>query len=240
MGWSASRRRCTSLLLATALSGLFSPNALATPPGPGDPAYCGARQDPIDCAQGGSPNADEAAFVARARGHLSGSDDQILKIGRGTCAMVRQGEVTTLGIVQTIASHTRQSQEGAGQVLALAMDTSCRGYTVTPNGTTKPVGSAGDSGPAPSDRRPTSGGIPTQSDSYLAGLEIGAGTQQEDREVGAPPVSPSEVQRTCQVYTSNAATLKKVYWHNQARTIPASKFNPQDYLRGCLDGMRTG
>lgn len=233
MGWSASRRRCTSLLLATALSGLFAPHALATPPGPGDPAYCGARQDPIDCAQGGSPNAGELAFIARARGHVTGSDDQILKIGRGTCFMVTQGEVTTLGIVKTIAGHTGQSEAGAGQVLALAMDTACQGYTVAANGTTKPVGSPGSGAGGGT-------GTSTQSISYQAGVEIGAETQQENREEGLPPFSPSESQHACQVYASNAATLKKVYWRNQTRTISASEFNMPDYLRGCLDGMRAG
>ena len=42
------------------------------------------------------------------------------------------------------------------------------------------------------------------------------------------------------MYASGAATFKLVYWRNQTRTIPASEFNPQDYLLGCLDGMRTG
>ncbi len=85
-----------------------------------------------------------------------------------------------------------------------------------------------------------SGRTATQSVSYLAGLEIGKGTQQENREVGAGSLSPSEVQETCQMYASGAATFKQVYWHNQTRTISASEFNPQDYLRGCLDGMGTG
>ena len=243
--WSASRRRRVSLLLATAFCGLMSPHAFAAPPGSDDPAYCGARQDSIDCAQVGAPNADEAAFVARARGHVPGSDDQILKIGRGTCFMVRQGDVTTLGIVKTIAGHTGQSEAGAGQVLALAMDTACQGYTVAANGTTRPRDStdsgAGGTAPAPSGRPLTPrGGTPPRSASYLAGLEIGAGSQQENREAGAAPFAPSEGQQTCQVYADNAATLKKVYWNNQASTIPASEFNKDDYLRGCLDGMRTG
>jgi hypothetical protein len=140
---------------AMALSTSVSPDAT------GDPGICGAHQGPIDCAEAGSPTAGESAFIARVRGSVPGSDVQLLKIVRGTCFYVRQGEVTTNGMVQDIAEHTGQSQEGAGQVLAAAMDTACPGYTVAANGTTIPAGSTGPvasgagNAPSGSGRHPT-------------------------------------------------------------------------------------
>ncbi|WP_410506730.1 DUF732 domain-containing protein [Mycobacterium sp. 29Ha] len=125
----------TACLVGVLGSGLAS----ASPPEQGGPGSdCGAHDSAIVCASTGSPTPGEDAFIERARGYFPGSDVQLLKIGRGTCYLVRQGEVTTNSMVADIAEYTGMSEERAGQVLAVAMDTACPGFTVAGNGTTLP------------------------------------------------------------------------------------------------------
>ena len=113
----------------------------------GDPGNCGAHDSAIECADDSStPTTSEYAFMNRLRGNVPGSSTQLLKVARGTCFLVRQGEVTTNGMVNDIAEYLGTSEASAGQVLAVAMDTACTGYTVAANGTTTPRGSSGSGG----------------------------------------------------------------------------------------------
>lgn len=69
-----------------------------------EPGNCGAHSA-IQCADGGAtPTTAEYAFENRLRGNVPGSNTQLLKVVRGTCFLVRQGEVTTTGMVATSPS----------------------------------------------------------------------------------------------------------------------------------------
>ncbi|MCF6391036.1 DUF732 domain-containing protein [Mycobacterium sp. MBM] len=87
-------------------------------------------------------------------------------------------------------------------------------------------------GAAPGPNHPST----TRSTSYLAGFEIGAGTQSDLRAEGHPPETAAEARESCELYTSNAASLYGVHW--QGGVIAASNFNQADYLDGCLTGAQ--
>jgi hypothetical protein len=112
----------------------------ASPPGPGDPGYCGARQDALDCVpQTGPPTPGEAAFINNVRGlHVYGDDAELLKIARGTCNMLLGG-VSVNYIVPDIATHLGTTNASANQVMDAAMDTVCPGLRVGADGVARPA-----------------------------------------------------------------------------------------------------
>ncbi|MGO9352462.1 MAG: DUF732 domain-containing protein [Mycobacterium sp.] len=129
-----------ALLVATLLGAGVS----SASPNPGDPGYCGARQDALDCvAYDGpappSPSRAEAAYLSSVRGHYPGDDATLLKIGRGTCNMLRGG-VSVNYIVPDIAGHLGISNAAADQVMDAAMGSICPEIHIGANG-------ADDSGP---------------------------------------------------------------------------------------------
>lgn len=125
---------CVALLVATLLGAGVS----SASPNPGDPGYCGARQDALDCvAYDGPtpppPSRAEAAYLGSVRGHYPGDDATLLKMGRGTCNMLRGG-VTTGYIVPDIAAHLGISNQAADQVLDAAMESICPEIHIGANG----------------------------------------------------------------------------------------------------------
>ena len=79
---SISRRYLLAVLVATLLGAGVS----SASPNPGDPGYCGARQDALDCvAYDGPapppPSRAEAAYLNSVRGHYPGDDATLLKMG---------------------------------------------------------------------------------------------------------------------------------------------------------------
>ena len=105
------------------------PEVSSASPNPGDPGYCGARQDALDCVPYDGPappppSRAEAAYLNSVRGHYPGDDATLLKIGRGTCNMLRGG-VSVNYIVPDIAAHLGISNAGADQVMDAAMGSIC-------------------------------------------------------------------------------------------------------------------
>ena len=125
---------CVALLVATLLGAGVS----SASPNPGDPGYCGARQDALDCVAFDGPappppSRAEAAYLNIVRGNYPGDDATLLKMGRGTCNMLRGG-VTTDYIVPDIARHLGISNVVADQVLDAAMMTICPEIHIGTNG----------------------------------------------------------------------------------------------------------
>lgn len=108
-------------------------------PGPNDPGYCGARQDALDCVPYDGPTSPpptqaEAAFLLSARHYAPNFDDTtLLKIGRGTCNMLRGGTSTSY-IVPDIARHLAISNQMADQVMDAAMGNICPEIHIGANG----------------------------------------------------------------------------------------------------------
>lgn len=129
-------------ICAALASGLFGVGICSADPGPMDPGYCGARQDPLDCVPYDGPmppppNRGEAIFLNNVRGQYPGDDATLLRIGRGTCNMLRGG-VTTSYTVRDIAGHLQTTEAHAGQLLITAMEYICPGLTVGTDGVARP------------------------------------------------------------------------------------------------------
>ncbi|HUB55199.1 MAG TPA: DUF732 domain-containing protein [Mycobacterium sp.] len=128
-------RGCIAILVAAMMGagvGSASPNAT-------EPGYCGARQDPLDCVPFDGPappppTPAEAAFLKDGRFFAPNADDAtLLRIGRGTCIMLRGG-TTTGYIVADIARHLSLSDRKAGQVMDGAMGDICPDVHIGANG----------------------------------------------------------------------------------------------------------
>ena len=122
---------------------LVSPHASATPPGPGDPGYCGAHTSPLDCWADTSPiRPGEAAFISRISSYsipgVPTDSNRLLQIGRGTCQMLTGG-ATTEAVVDELAGELGKTKTGAGQILAMILDTACPGLTVGADGVARPA-----------------------------------------------------------------------------------------------------
>jgi Protein of unknown function (DUF732) len=126
---------CVTVLAAA----LLSAGICSADPGPRDPGYCGAREEPLDCVPYDGPTPPpptpgEAAFVRNARTYAPSADDAtLLRIGRGTCGMLRGG-VTVNYIVPDIATHLRINNAAADQVLDAAMGYICTEIHIGANG----------------------------------------------------------------------------------------------------------
>jgi len=111
-----------------------------TPPGPGQPGYCGAHTDPLDCWSNTGPETPgETAFIDLVRGHIPGDDTRLLQVARGTCQMLIGGDATWY-IVQDMSEELGVSHATAGQVMDAAMEDACPGLTVGADGVAKPSG----------------------------------------------------------------------------------------------------
>lgn len=89
--------------------------------------FCGAHEDAFDCAarmQTGPPTPGESAFISSVRGHVPGSDQQLLVTARGICNMLNGGGSSSY-VQQETAAHLGTDMEGAGQVLGAALYYSC-------------------------------------------------------------------------------------------------------------------
>ena len=125
---------CMAVLVATLLGAGVS----SASPNPGDPGYCGARQDALDCVAFDGPappppSRAEAAYLNSVRGHYPCDDATLLKMGRGTCTMLRGG-VTTGYVVPDIAAHLGIGNTAADQLLDAAMDYICPDIHIGANG----------------------------------------------------------------------------------------------------------
>lgn len=123
-------------------SGLLSTGIVSADPGPMDPGYCGAHQDPLDCVPYDGPtppppNRAEASYLDLVRDHYSANDTTLLRIGRGTCNMFRGGTSSTY-VVGEISNHLQTPQAHAGQLLNVALAYICPDLTVGADGVARP------------------------------------------------------------------------------------------------------
>ena len=127
----------TAAAVATAAISMSAGIASGSP-NPADPGYCGARQDPLDCvAYDGPappPTPAEAGFLKAGRFYAPSADDAtLLRIGRGTCNMLRGGTSTGY-IVPDIARHVSMNNQRADQVMDAAMGNICPDVHIGANG----------------------------------------------------------------------------------------------------------
>jgi hypothetical protein len=117
---------CVALLAAGLLgAAVASANPPPSPPGPGEPGYCGAHTDAMDCwANTGPMTPGEAAFLNDVRGQVTGDDTTLLRNVRGICEMVTGGVVTSY-IVSDIAQHYGITNASAVQVMHAATSFAC-------------------------------------------------------------------------------------------------------------------
>ncbi|WP_158086041.1 DUF732 domain-containing protein [Mycobacterium mantenii] len=114
----------------------LGPGRAHADPGPG---YCGARQDALDCVPYDGPappppTPAEASFLRAGRSYAPSADDAtLLRIGRGTCNMLRGGSSTNY-VVHDIARHLAMSNQGADQVMDAAMGNICPDVHIGANG----------------------------------------------------------------------------------------------------------
>lgn len=106
-------------------------SALADPPpsvpGPGEPGYCGAHTDAMDCwADVSPPTPGEKAFVNDVQAFTPGDDDKLLQIARGICTML-DGGVATSYLVRDIADQLGVSQNSAVSIMNSARSSACYG-----------------------------------------------------------------------------------------------------------------
>ncbi|AEF35374.1 hypothetical protein JDM601_1374 [Mycolicibacter sinensis] len=100
-----------------------------------DPGYCGARQDPLDCVPYDGPmppppTRAEVSYLNLVRGQYSANDATLLRIGRGTCNMLRGGTSSSY-VVGQIANRLQTPRAHAGQLLIAAMEHICPDVTVS-------------------------------------------------------------------------------------------------------------
>jgi hypothetical protein len=89
---------------------------------------CGAREDVFVCAarlDAGPPTPGETAFINLVRGHVPGSDADLLVTGRGVCRLGRYGTVSGRSAVQQVATHLGTDMAHADQVLDAAAENIC-------------------------------------------------------------------------------------------------------------------
>ena len=103
--------------------------AAASPPGPGDPGYCGAHTSPWDCWSDVSPaRPGEVAFINyRLQYDMAGiSTDRtrLLQIARGICQSLAGGTHPKY-IVKWLAEDIGASEGQAGQLFIMAQDRAC-------------------------------------------------------------------------------------------------------------------
>ncbi|WP_411550283.1 DUF732 domain-containing protein [Mycolicibacterium fortuitum] len=204
-----------------------------------EPTSCGARQNPLECVELSAPTPGEVDFINHLRGNVSGTDAQLQRAGRGTCIAVRQGEVTTNAMVQSISEYLRISEAAAGQVLNAAMASVCPGYTVIGNGTTKPADGSSSRSGSPVPTVPA----PTVSPSYLAGQQSGHTTIEFLRSQGdSRTFSKQGARSEC---TSAATNLISVlspsygFVTYPGGRIPASQVDWDAFRNGCVQGILT-
>jgi hypothetical protein len=119
------RRRATAAFCGMLAAGLLGVGISSATPGPGEPGYCGAREDPLTCSsQTGPPTQGEAAFIDLIRGQVPGSDAQLLAIARGVCNMLGGG-ASTKYVGDQVAAHLGITNEAGGQVMIAAKDNAC-------------------------------------------------------------------------------------------------------------------
>jgi hypothetical protein len=115
-------------LLAMGLvgGGLCSAGPPPSPPGPGEPGYCGAHTDGMDCWSNTGPETPgEAAFLNDVRGQVPGDDTTLLRNVRGICEMVEGGTAPSY-IVSDIALRYGITNASAVQVMHAATYWACR------------------------------------------------------------------------------------------------------------------
>jgi hypothetical protein len=103
-------------------------------PGPGQPGYCGAHTEGLDCwSVTGPPKPGEAVFINDVRGHVPGSDTDLLRIARAVCEMLINGASTNY-LVPHMAQHLGITNDAADQVMDAAMADACPGLTIDARG----------------------------------------------------------------------------------------------------------
>ncbi|WP_081465493.1 DUF732 domain-containing protein [Mycolicibacter sinensis] len=122
-------------ICAALTSGLIGAGIGSADPGPMDPGYCGARQDPLDCVPYDGPmppppTRAEVSYLNLVRGQYSANDATLLRIGRGTCNMLRGGTSSSY-VVGQIANRLQTPRAHAGQLLIAAMEHICPDVTVS-------------------------------------------------------------------------------------------------------------
>ena len=83
-----------------------------------DPFVCTARLET------GPPTPGESTFINLVRGHVPGSDTDLLVTGRTICHM---GGESARYVDQEVAAHLRTDMAHAGQVLDAAVEYICSG-----------------------------------------------------------------------------------------------------------------
>jgi Protein of unknown function (DUF732) len=132
-------RSITIIGAAFAAAATMSAGTCSANPNPTDPGYCGARQDELDCVPYDGPappppTPAESAFMKAGRFYAPSTDDAtLLRIGRGTCGMLRGG-VSTNYVVPDIARHLAMNNQRADQVMDAAMGNICPDVHIGANG----------------------------------------------------------------------------------------------------------
>lgn len=229
----------TTRMLGVCVTGILISVAVGVGTASAEPTSCGARQNPLECVQLSAPTPGEVEFINGLRGNVRGTDTELLRAGRGTCNAIRQGEVTTNAMVQSISEYLQISEAAAGQVLNAAMARACPGYTVTGNGTTKPDNDSSSRGGSPAPTVPA----PSVSPSYLAGQQSGRGTIEFLRQVDDMRTFSK---REARLHCATAATdlmsvLNPSYGFvtYPGGRIPASQVDWDAYSSGCMQAILT-
>lgn len=196
-------------ICAALTSGLLGAGICSAEPGPMDPGYCGARQDPLDCVPYDGPtppplSRGEATYLTLVRPGYSADDATLLRIGRGTCNMLRGGTSSNY-VVKDIASHLQTPQADAAHLLNAANAQICPDLTIGPDGVARRF----------SDR----------SDSYNIGYREGVEPKflEYINEFGESP------EHLCREMSDTRRDVKLGGNPN---------IDPADYVRGCLAGIR--
>jgi hypothetical protein len=89
--------------------------------------FCGAKEDPFVCTarlDAGPPTSGESAFIQSVRGHVPGSDADLLVAGRTICKM---GSDSGRYVRQQVAQRLGTDTGNAGQVMDAAEEYICPG-----------------------------------------------------------------------------------------------------------------
>lgn len=125
-------------LMGTAL--VAAPPAVADPPGPGEPGYCGAHTSPFDCWADTSPaTPGESAFIERMRGKIPGNDARLLQIARGTCGLL-EGGAANWYVEQHLAEKMGVNEGIGSATMTTALNYACPYLSLGPDGVARRAG----------------------------------------------------------------------------------------------------
>lgn len=121
------RRTAGRTITALLTSGLLGVGVYLGTPVRADPGFCGAHEDPFSCTaklQTGPPTAGESTFINTVRGHVPGTDAELLNTGRTICVMLKGGDSPQY-VRSSVATHLGTNNGSAGQVLDQATEDIC-------------------------------------------------------------------------------------------------------------------